>query len=267
MINIFGVSIHLYGLIIGVAILSALQVSLKLASNWGVKKTWVENVFWWVVIGGIVGARAYHVVHLWSSVYSLDPVKVFYVWNGGLGIWGAVIGGMVGLMGFWLYYLSCHPEHGRGIPFKSKSISHRDFSIRGLGRNDKTMSFLRLLDVMIVGLPLGQAIGRLGNWANGELVGKNGEPLFAIEALLNLGLFMVLWQVGKKKDLFGKISGAYLIGYGLIRVLLENLRPNEIIWKWQGVPMAVIFGGLSMVVGTFLFFWAKIPTAKKKRQS
>jgi phosphatidylglycerol---prolipoprotein diacylglyceryl transferase len=230
MINIFGVSIHLYGLIIGVAILSALQVSLKLASNWGVKKDWVEEIFWWVVVGGIIGARAYHVVHLWNNVYSLDPVKVFYVWQGGLGIWGGVVGGVVGLVGWKL-------KRDRLSPTK--------------------VSFLRLLDVMIVGLPLGQAIGRLGNWANGELVGKNGEPLFAIEAILNVGLFTVLWKLGQRKSFAGKIGGAYLIGYGLIRMILENFRPNEIIWKWHGIPMAVIFGGLSVVFGLTLIIWRR----------
>jgi len=122
-----------------------------------------------------------------------------------------------------------------------------------------------LMDVVVIGVPLGQAIGRLGNWVNGELYGKNGEPLFAFEAGLNLLLFIFLWKIvatpGVRRGRNttpgetlapGKIAGSYLIGYGLIRILLENLRPEEIIWKWQGVPVAIIMGFVSLFVGAIL---------------
>ncbi|MBU1071427.1 prolipoprotein diacylglyceryl transferase [Patescibacteria group bacterium] len=206
---------HWYGFLIGVAILSALQVSIVYAKRVGIKKELIEKAFWWVLVGGIIGARVYHVVHLWSEVYSLDPVSVLYIWNGGLGIWGAILGGLTGF----------------------------------LVMNSKVPNLLGLMDVVVIGVPLGQAIGRLGNWVNGELYGKNGEPLFAWEAGLNLLLFIFLWRIGKKEKATGKIAGSYLIGYGLIRILLENLRPEEIIWKWQGVPVAIIFGIFAVFIG------------------
>jgi prolipoprotein diacylglyceryltransferase len=103
---------------------------------------------------------------------------------------------------------------------------------------------------VVIGVPLGQAIGRLGNLVNGELYGKNGEPLFAWEAMLSLILFGILWKMSTSEvDISGKISGVYLVGYGLIRILLENFRPNEIIWKWHGVPVAIIFGVLAVFAG------------------
>ena len=92
-----------------------------------------------------------------------------------------------------------------------------------------------------------------------ELWGKNGEPLFAYEGLLNLVLFGVLWKVSTKKHKSGTLSGIYLIGYGVIRTLLENLRPDGTIWKLGGVPMAIIFSAVAILVGGYLIF--------RKRQS
>ncbi|MBU1200413.1 prolipoprotein diacylglyceryl transferase [Patescibacteria group bacterium] len=210
------ISFHWYGFLIGVAILSALQVSIVYAKRVGIKKELIEKAFWWVLVGGIIGARAYHVVDLWQEYYRFNYLKSLFLWEGGLGIWGAIIGGIVGLL------LFCR-------------LNKKGFS--------------KLIDIAVIGVPLGQAIGRLGNWVNGELYGKNGEPLFAWEAGLNLLLFIFLWRIGKKEKATGKIAGSYLIGYGLIRILLENLRPEEIIWKWQGVPVAIIFGIFAVFIG------------------
>jgi phosphatidylglycerol---prolipoprotein diacylglyceryl transferase len=238
MISVLGFDFHLYGFFIGLGIVGALQASLRYAKKPGVKKELVEKAAWWAVVGGVIGARVYHVVHLWGEFYRFNLVNVLYIWQGGLGIWGAIIGGVVGLVGYWFCikvrnYLSlrCRPPE---VP------------------NPGKLPFVQLMDVMIVGMPLGQAIGRLGNWANRELLGKNGEPLFAWEAVLNLGLYVILWQIGNRKSKTGKITGAYLIGYGLIRIFLESFRPEEIIWKWQGVPVAIIMGTISLLVGGFL---------------
>jgi phosphatidylglycerol:prolipoprotein diacylglycerol transferase len=117
--------------------------------------------------------------------------------------------------------------------------------------------FVDYLDNLIVGVPLAQAIGRVGNYVNGELIGKNGEPLFAYEGILNLTLFVVLWKTSLKKNNRGILSGIYLIGYGVIRILLENLRPENEIWKLGGVPMAIIFGLIAISTGGYLIFRGK----------
>ena len=209
---------NLYGLILGIAILAGLQASLWLAKRRGIEVKLIEKLFFFVVIGGIIGARIYHVVDKWGEIYSLNPQSAFYVWNGGLGIWGAIIGGLVGL------YLSLLIAH---LPFD-----------------------LNLLDVVFFGLPLGQAIGRWGNFFNNEIVGKNGESLFLYESILNLLLFAIIWR-GQEK-FRGKIAGVYLIGYGLIRLLLEPLRPESIVWKIGGLPAAQLFSGAAIVIGTWL---------------
>lgn len=138
-----------------------------------------------------------------------------------MGIWGAVGGGLLGLVIF------CHFNK---------------------------LKFLKILDTLVPGVPLAQAIGRVGNFINGELFGKNGEPLFAYEGVLNLVLFGVLWKASRKQKKSGLVSGTYLAGYGVIRVVLENFRPEETIWRLYGVPVAVIFGMVAILSGSCLIF-------------
>ncbi len=219
-LKIFGLAFNLYGLILGLAILASFQASLWLAKERKVDVKVVEQLFWWVVIGGIIGARAYHVIDKWQEVYSLNPQSVLYIWNGGLGIWGAIIGGLAGLF--------------LGVRVARAKIDWKE-----------------LLDIVFFGLPLGQAIGRWGNFVNGEIVGKNGEPLFLYESTLDLVLFGILVKLDKLGKRSGKIAGVYLIGYGLIRLLLEPLRPESSVWKIGGVPTAIIFSVAAIGAGVY----------------
>ncbi len=210
---------NLYGLVLGIAILASFQASLWLAKERKIDIKVIEGLFWWVVAGGIVGARAYHVIDKWQEIYSLNPQSAFYIWNGGLAIWGAIIGGVTALfLGVRVARVKIH-------------------------RND-------LLDVVFFGLPLGQAIGRWGNFFNNEIVGRNGEPLFLYESVLNLVLFAVIW--GLRKRLTGKIAGFYLVGYGLIRVVLETYRQSGDQWLVNGVSAATIFSVAAGIGGAFL---------------
>jgi len=225
MFNLFGLKIHLYGLLIGLGVWAAIEIALARKKTQKEKQV-LENVLPWAVLGGVIGARLYHVIDFWTRYYASQPIKVFYVWEGGLGIWGAILGGIVAI------YLYC---------------------LR------KKLNLLQTLDDLIIGVPLAQAIGRVGNRVNGELFGKNGEPLFAYEAVLNLILFGSLLYLYRlphpprrvRND--GFITGVYLIGYGLIRIFLEGMRPDDIIWKIGGVPTAIIFGMISICVGLLLF--------------
>jgi len=219
MIDVFGFHIYLYGLIIGFSIVLAWEISRRAARKKGVDEKTIENAFYWTVGVGIVGARVYHVIDLWEY-YSVQPEKIMYLWNGGLAIWGAITGGFVGLWISW-------------------RLSKRRFR------------FVELTDVGVLGLPLAQAVGRLGNWVNGELYGKNGEPLFVYESGLNIMLFALLTIYSTKKRRSGFITGIYLIGYGVIRILLENWREPEIIWRVGDIPVAVIFSALAISIGLF----------------
>lgn len=233
--------IHLYGLIIGIAIVAAVEVAERVAVEKGIDRNIIWKAGLWGIAGGVIGARAYHVIDYWSRWYSLHPTEIWYLWQGGLGIWGAIIGGAMGLCGY--YFL------------KLKGTAKR-------------VDLWELLDTAVIGLPLAQAIGRLGNWVNREVygtatdlpwgiyipeTGKYHHPLFAYEAVLNLGLFIFLWKMRKNQGRPGKIIGAYLIGYGITRGLLENIRPAELVWQIGGVPTAILFSLLAILSGISLF--------------
>lgn len=222
MLDLFGITFYGYGLLIGIGIWLAMEIALKNRGSIPLKQ--IERVMWWAVISGVVGARIYHVIDYWSRYYSANLIKIFAFWEGGLGIWGAVAGGIIGVS------LYCY--------FNKLKILH-------------------FFDALVVGVPLAQAIGRIGNFVNDELMGKNGEPLWFYESILDLMLFGTLWKISRKKWRSGTIFGFYLIGYGVIRIGLENIRVEQSIWRLGNIPVAVIMGIIAVLCGFFLTFRKK----------
>ncbi len=167
---------HLYGLFIGIAIVAGYSIAEKIEPR-------VKDGAGYVIIAGIVGARIYHVIDFWSY-YSLHLNEIFYVWNGGLSIWGALILGSIAL---WLY-------------FKGRT--------------------LKVMGAAATGLPLAQAIGRIGNAVNHEFVNPVlGIPWWGMEAILDLMLFGIIWMCPLKYRIW-----VYFVGYGLIRYFLNPFR-------------------------------------------
>ncbi len=222
MFDLFGITFYWYGILIGLGVWMAMEISLK--NRGKIDAEIYEMAMVWTVLSGILGARIYHVVDYWNRFYSTNFEKVFFLWDGGLGIWGAIIGGAVGLYIFCLF---------------------------------NKIKYLELMDSLVIGIPLAQTIGRIGNLVNGELSGKNGEPLWAYEGVMNLILFGILWKISRKTNKTGVLSGVYLLGYGVIRVALENFRPDEVIWKIYGVPVALGFGVMAILFGLYLIFRRK----------
>lgn len=182
---------HPYGLIVGIAIVAGWSVAERIEPK-------VSKALPWILVFGLVGARLYHVIDLWEY-YSQNPGQIMAVWNGGLGIYGAIMGGVVGL-----------------------ALYKRDF--------------WELARAVAVALPLSQAIGRWGNLVNDELWGRGGAPLFLYESGLDLILFSILWRMRNYAP--GRVVGAYLLGYGLIRLMLEPMKPSA--W-WVGYALSVLF--------------------------
>ena len=247
---------HWYGLIIGVGILAALQASTWLAKRRRIEEEVIWKVAWWVLIGGLIGARIYHVLDLWNEIYSLNPISAFYVWNGGLGIIGGLIGGIIGLALYFRFQTS-------------------NFRLKH--------SFQHLVDIAFFGLPLAQVIGRIGNFINQEVYGmptdlpwgiyiepKNRlsgyeqfswfHPLFAYEALwilLGFGLMFLAEKTNKLGWIKRSFTGFYLVWYGMGRFWLDFLRPAEFVWQLNlpsgtELNMAQASSGLMVVLGWLL---------------
>lgn len=206
--------------------LAAAWLADRLSKKRGLQDELIWDAMPWLLIAGIIGARIWHIltppasmvaVGLTTKYYLTHPLDMLAIWNGGLGIPGAVMGGVVAL------YL-----------FARK----------------REVSFPIMLDVISPGLILAQAIGRWGNFINQELYGAPSDlpwaitidpiyrlpdyadvaryhPLFLYESLLNLAIMGVLLWVGSRfKDWLkdGDIFLMYLIGYPVVRFSLEFLR-------------------------------------------
>ena len=220
------VYIHFYGVIIMVGALAGAWLAAYQVQRRGDDPELVWDGLFWLVIAGIIGARLWHVFTpppsmvaqgITTRYYLTHPLDVLAIWNGGLGIPGAVIGGLIAL------YLFCRK--------------------RGL-------NFAAWVDMISPSLALGQAIGRWGNFVNQELYGRPTDlpwsipsdpehrlpgfeqythfhPTFLYESLWNFAnMALLLWLGHRYSDRLkeGDIFLVYLIVYPVGRFWLEFLR-------------------------------------------
>ncbi|MCP3786268.1 prolipoprotein diacylglyceryl transferase [Micromonospora sp. A3M-1-15] len=225
------VPIRAYALCIIVGIVVACVVTEYRLRRRGVAPGAVLDIAVWAVPAGIIGARIYHVITSPEKYFGADgqPLKAFAIWEGGLGIWGAVAGGAVGA---W-------------------------FAARQLG-----IPFAVVADALAPGLPLAQAVGRLGNWFNNELYGGRTSlpwglevhvmdpdnpgralrddagnpvlqpglyhPTFLYEALWNIGVAALVLVLDRKLRLGrGRAFALYVMGYTAGRFWIELMRTDE----------------------------------------
>jgi prolipoprotein diacylglyceryl transferase len=205
---------HLYGVILAVGVLVAVYVAEQRWRHRGYPRDGIYDISFWVVIWGVIGARLYHVITDYE-LFEHDPWRAFQIWRGGLGIWGAVIGGAIAVV----------------------VITHR-----------RKMPTLAVMDCMAPGIVLAQAIGRWGNYFNQELFGKPStlpwaleiapshrpsgylqystfQPTFLYESLACLAIFGVLLLVEKRASLkLGQTFALYVVLYTFARFWFENLR-------------------------------------------
>ncbi len=175
----------MYGLIISLAILISALLGEKLAKDQKKDPEILWGALFWAVLAGVVGARIYHVIDYYQY-YSEDWIRVFQLWKGGLGIIGGIALGGIAI----------------SIYLKSKKQNVSEW-----------------LNLAAVVLPLGQTIGRLGNFWNKELLDRAG-----FEMVFTLGMFVILW-IGYKRSAFIKRHTfvMYLPAYVIIRIILSFL--------------------------------------------
>jgi phosphatidylglycerol:prolipoprotein diacylglycerol transferase len=245
------ISVHWYGIIMATAILAAAWFGTGEARRRGENPETGWSMLLWAAVGGVIGARLYHVIHQWAF-YSANISLIPQVWNGGLGIPGAVAGGAVAV---WAYTRLRHLPTGRWF------------------------------DIFVMALPLGQAIGRLGNFANQELYGPpttlpwgipisaahrvpewanlnlypeattRFHPLFAYEAIASLLTLGAMFWISRRfvaRLYDGDMLLIYIMFYGVVRSYLETFRVEN--WMIAGVPTATWLGlGGFVLAGGFLF--------------
>ena len=235
--TVFGFSIAMYGVIIGLGFFLAIIMVTQIAKYTGQNPDDYWDMAVYIIIFSIIGARIYYVFFAWDY-YKDDPISVFNIRNGGLAIYGGVIAGLI-------------------TAFIYAKV--------------KKKSFLRIADTIMYGLLLGQVIGRWGNFTNREAFGeytdgllamrlpvemvRSGEitelmkshmasgtnfiqvsPTFLYESLWNLALLIIVLIYCKHKKFDGEIMLLYLGGYGLGRAWIESLRTDQLIMHTTGLP-------------------------------
>lgn len=244
-IDIGPLSIHLYGLIISLAIYAGWHLAKKRAHLYKIPISIFDDPILLIpLVLSIVGARIYHVLDFWS-VYSTNPKSIVYISNGGLGIWGAIVGLILGL-----YIVS----------------------------KIKKTNLLSALDLVALPLLLGQVIGRFGNYINQEgfglptnlpwgvyidkfnrpfefLSSSHFHPTFFYEALLNLIFFFVLLKISIKLKFKGQAFALYLIFYSISRFIVEFFRIDT--WTIGTIKIAHIISLFTLAFGIYLLFKLK----------
>ena len=241
--NLGQLQFHWYGLILTMAGLAAYGLVRFLARQRDLKTTKLADLIFYLVVFGLLGARLYHVL-LEADYYFSRPGEILAIWQGGLAIHGGILAGAAVL--WW---------------FKKK----------------KKIAFWAFSDLLVVGLSLGQAIGRWGNFFNQELFGRptalpwkiyispaarppgfesfsHFHPVFLYESLANLVLFVILFfgfRARKFPD--GTLTFFYLIGYSLIRFWLEFIRldPSPVLGGLRFPQLVSLVLLLIAVVGLF----------------
>jgi phosphatidylglycerol:prolipoprotein diacylglycerol transferase len=191
-----------YGLIVMAAIGAGIWVASHEARRKGLAEADLGDAILWVLLAGILGARLFHVIDHWPDEFAANPLRALYIWEGGLAIWGAVIGGLLALVVY--------------------------ARLRGL-------RLAVLVDTIVPGLVLGQAIGRLACIITGDAIGKATTgpigfrylnpgamvpqlgmyytPVPVFEIAMNLAIFGVLWKLRTRRLPDGGLFLVYLILY------------------------------------------------------
>ncbi len=286
-LRIGNITIYWYSIFILLAIITACSIILFQAKKENISKKFIEDLFFYTIIFGLIGARIYYVIFEYQQ-YINNPIDIFKVWEGGLAIHGGIIAGLITII----------------VLTKKHKIST-----------------LKITDMVVIGLIIGQAIGRWGNFMNGEAYGPDISlynlqqlhipqhlvtgPLIFIENILNINIFQTLingpifiiqnisnlhipqfiidgmningvyhhptflyeslWNVlgfiilitfkSTKSLKNGQLTGIYFIWYSVGRFIIESLRQDSLM-LFGILKQAQIISILLIIIGIVIIIYA-----------
>lgn len=230
--EIFGISIRWYGIFIASAVFLGTFIALKQSKLNTIKEDDLLDLLLYAIPIAIIGARIYYVIFSWD-LYRDDPIQALNFRKGGLAIHGALIASVI-----------------TAIVFTRK----------------RNISFWQLADTAGPSLVLGQAIGRWGNFVNQEahggptdlpwgimIDGIKVHPTFLYESIWNFGVFIFLmWYSRNKKYVDGAIFLWYLILYSSIRIFIEQLRTDSLMWG--PIRVAQLISIITIIVSSYILY-------------
>ena len=249
-----GHGIYWYGIILAAAMLAGLLLCMKQAKRYGIKEDHVLDMVLWAVPSCIIGSRIYYVIFNLELYRNADGTlnwgRMVAIWDGGLAIYGTVIVAVI-----VVFFYTRH----------------------------KKLSFFAMTDLGVLGLILGQIIGRWANFINREAFGGLTDlpwrmrlwvtssqyievhPTFLYESLWNLvGLGLLLFVISKGRRFDGENTWFYFLWYGLGRFWIEGLRTDSLYlfdWTFMGQPIRVsqaLSLVLAIVAALMLFYNIRI---------
>ncbi|MEG2321999.1 MAG: prolipoprotein diacylglyceryl transferase [Bacilli bacterium] len=236
------IKIYWYSVMILLGLLIGGTLVIKESKRYKIPEDYINNMLLYLIIVSILGARLYYVAFNWSY-YSNNIIEIFKIWEGGLAIHGGIIAGLI----FIVFYT--HKYHANTF---------------------------KILDMMVVGLIIGQAIGRWGNFFNGEahgmatsleflnslhlpnfiiegmnIFGVYYHPTFLYESLWCIIGFIILLIIRRLKYCkIGQLTGFYLIWYGIGRFFIEGMRTDSLMMG--SFRIAQIISIIMIVIGLII---------------
>lgn len=240
--SVFGKDIYWYGIIIATGCVLAVLYAMHRSKEFRLTQDNILDFLFVAVPLAIVCARLYYCIFEWDS-YKDDPISILYIWEGGIAIYGAIIGAVIAAV------LFCRI---------------------------KKVPLLPLMDIGALGLLIGQAVGRWGNFINREAHGgvtdtflKMGltnaqgvvtyyHPTFLYESLWNLVGFVILHFVSKKRKFDGQIFAGYVAWYGLGRFWIEGLRTDSLYLFGTGIRASQLLAAVSCILAVAWLVYKKL---------
>ncbi|MCR5099217.1 MAG: prolipoprotein diacylglyceryl transferase [Lachnospiraceae bacterium] len=251
-INLFGLDVTYYGIVISAGMVLAGAFVLYDGCRKKQKQDDYLDVLIWGLIVGIIGARAYYVIFSWDD-YRDNLISILAFRQGGLAIYGGILGGIIGAI------ITCRV---------------------------KKLPFFDVADSVCMGLLIGQSIGRWGNFFNREAFGGYSDgvlsmqipvdavrsmddvtsemmahlvefdgvsfisvhPTFLYESLWNLGVFLILFFLRRKRSFFGEIWFMYMALYGVGRFWIESLRTDSLRTAFLGLRVSQMLSLILIVI-------------------
>jgi phosphatidylglycerol:prolipoprotein diacylglycerol transferase len=269
-IQIGSFTIAYYGIVIAIGMLLGVTALCMRAKETGQNPDDYMDLSLWALIIGVIGARIYYVVFAWD-LYKDDILSVFNIRNGGLAIYGGIIAGVLTVV-----LLARH----------------------------KKLHVLTALDTVIIGLPIGQILGRWGNFFNREAFGRYTDSLFAMqlpvsavrqneitaemwahvskigdvsyiqvtptflyEGIWNCGVLLVLFLLRNRTKFKGELFLIYTACYGTGRFMIESLRTDQLLVPGTEVPVSMVVSGAAVLVSLAVIAAVHLRLHKEKNNS
>ena len=229
---------HYYGLIIAVGLILAVMYACKRSKEFGLKEDDILDGVLWVTPFAIVCARIYYVAFSWAD-YAENPISVLYIWEGGIAIYGGVLGAIIGMA------VMCRI---------------------------KKVKFTTVLDLILMVFLIGQSIGRWGNFFNREAFGaatgsffrmglfnsktnawEYYHPTFLYESVWNAVGFVILASLCRKRKYDGQVALGYAAWYGLGRTFIEGLRVDSL--YWGNFRVSQVLAAVTCVAAVSILVW------------